>query len=156
MSPPRSPPDLAGAADARAGMMTDFVAEIAPQTDAISALTERVMAHLADCGVDSRAAHHVALVLDELLTNVAMHDGLSAGPVAIRVGVSAARVSGEVVDGGKPFDPSLERQSIAAEGVERPPGGLGLLLVRRLTEGLVYERVGERNRTTFSICRAAD
>ena len=80
----------------------------------------------------------------------------SAGPVAVRIGVSPARVSGEVIDGGKPFDPSLERQSTAAEGVGRAPGGLGLLLVRRLTEGLVYERVGERNRTTFSICRAAD
>jgi anti-sigma regulatory factor (Ser/Thr protein kinase) len=50
--------------------MDVFVAELTAKLDAISALTEQAAKFLADSGVDTRAVHHVALVLDELLTNV--------------------------------------------------------------------------------------
>jgi serine/threonine-protein kinase RsbW len=134
--------------------MADFVAELTARTDAISSLTERVTAFLAQAGVDGRAAHHVALVLDELLTNVAIHGGAPEATVSVSVTVSPARVTGEVVDSGKMFDPGRRRDAdLAADAGERAVGGLGLLLVRRLTESLAYERLGERNRTTFSIGR---
>jgi anti-sigma regulatory factor (Ser/Thr protein kinase) len=93
-----------------------------PRASAISDLTERVAAYLTDCRVDAYAAHHVALVLDELLTNAATHGGAGAP--------RSERVTGEVVDSGKPFDPSLERE-IDLSAHERPAGGSGLLLVRR-------------------------
>jgi anti-sigma regulatory factor (Ser/Thr protein kinase) len=62
--------------------------------------------------------------------------------------LTSERVTGEVVDSGKPFDPSLERE-IALSGHERPVGGLGLLLVRRLTESLAYERLGRAQSNDF-------
>jgi anti-sigma regulatory factor (Ser/Thr protein kinase) len=136
--------------------MADFVAELTARTDAISELTGRVNAFLLEAHVDQRAAHHVALVLDELLTNVATHGGAPAATVSVSVTVLPARVTGEVVDGGKMFDLSCERGvDLSAGAGERAIGGLGLLLVRRLTESLAYERVGERNRTTFSIGRTS-
>jgi anti-sigma regulatory factor (Ser/Thr protein kinase) len=134
--------------------MADFAAELTATPDAISAMTERVAAFLADSGVDARAAHHVALVLDELLTNVATHGGAIEAPVSVSLTISPDRVSAEVVDGGAVFDPRVERSfDVSASAEERPVGGLGLLLVHRVTEGLAYERAGDRNRTTFSICR---
>jgi len=136
--------------------MADFVAEITAGADAISILTEQVTAFLADADVDRRVAHHVALVLEELLTNVANHGGAPASAVSVSVTVSPARVSGEVLDSGKMFDPSRERHTdLSADVDQRTVGGLGLLLVRRLTESLAYERVGDRNRTTFSIGRTS-
>jgi len=135
--------------------MADFVAELTAKPDAISALTERTARFLADSGVDARAVHHVALVLDELLTNVATHGGSAETPVSIRLTISLDRVTAEVVDGGMMFDPRVERNLDISAGVEeRPVGGLGLLLAHRVTDGLAYERVGEWNRTIFSICRA--
>jgi serine/threonine-protein kinase RsbW len=135
--------------------MADFSAELTPGTDAISELIERVTAFLTDAQVDKRATHHVALVLEELLTNAATHGGSPATAVSISVTVSPARVSGEVVDGGKTFDPSRERDAdLSGDADKREIGGLGLVLVRRLTESLAYERVGGRNRTTFSIGRS--
>jgi anti-sigma regulatory factor (Ser/Thr protein kinase) len=75
--------------------------------------------------------------------------------VSVRLTISLDRVTAEVVDGGMMFDPSVERNLDNSASVEdRPIGGLGLLLAHRLTEGLAYERVGERNRTIFSIRRA--
>jgi anti-sigma regulatory factor (Ser/Thr protein kinase) len=55
--------------------MADFIAELTARPDAISALTERAAKFLTESGVDARAVHHVALVLDELLTNVATYGG---------------------------------------------------------------------------------
>ena len=133
--------------------MADFAAELTATQDAISALTERAAAFLAESGVDARAAHHMALVLDELLTNVAAYGGAQA-PVSVSMTVSPERVTAEVLDGGAMFDPRVERDLDVSAGAEdRPVGGLGLLLVHRVTEGLAYERAGDRNRTTFSICR---
>jgi anti-sigma regulatory factor (Ser/Thr protein kinase) len=135
--------------------MADFVAELIAKPDVISALTERVAKFLAESGVDDRAVHHVALVLDELLTNVVTHGGTIETPVSIRLTISPDRVTAEVVDGGMMFDPRVEGNLDVSTSVEeRPVGGLGLVLVRRVTEGLTYERVGDRNRTIFSICSA--
>ena len=136
--------------------MADFLALVPTEPSAISVLTERAAAYLAESGVDQRAVHHVALVLDELLTNVATHGGAMEEPASVRLVVSPDRVMGEVVDCGSTFDPRQHRDVDVSTSIEdRPVGGLGLLLLRRVTERLDYERVGDRNRTTFWICRAA-
>jgi serine/threonine-protein kinase RsbW len=136
--------------------MADFLALVPTEPSAISVLTERATAYLAESGVDQRAAHHVALVLDELLTNVATHGGAMEEPASVRLVVSPDRVMGEVVDCGSTFDPRQRHDVDVSAAVEdRPIGGLGLLLLRQVTERVDYERVGDRNRTTFWICRAA-
>jgi serine/threonine-protein kinase RsbW len=135
--------------------MADFVAELTAKQDAISALTEQATEFLENLGVDARAVHHMALVLDELLTNIATHGGTFETPIWIRLTTWPDRVTAEVVDGGMMFDPRVVRNSDTSGSVEeRPVGGFGLLLVQRVTEGLAYERIEHRNRTTFSIQRA--
>ncbi len=135
--------------------MVDFVADLTANPDAISALTERAARFLTEAHVDARAVHHVALVLDELLTNAATHGGAVDAAASIRLTISPDRVSAEVVDGGTMFDPCVERNLDSSVELEDcAEGGWGLVLVQRLTEGLAYERVGERNRTTFSVVRA--
>jgi len=136
--------------------MADFVAELTAGHEEISALTERAATFLADSGVDARAVHHVALVLDELLTNVATYGGTSETAISVRLTLSPDRVTAEVVDGGMMFDPRAAPDLDLSAGIEeRPVGGLGLLLVQRVTDGLGYERVGDRNRTIFSVRRVA-
>jgi serine/threonine-protein kinase RsbW len=135
--------------------MVDFVADVIADPDGISALTERAQAFLAESGVDARAAHHVALVLDELLTNVFNHGGTGKSPASVRLVVGDDRVDAQILDCGEKFDPRREQDiDLSAPVSDRPVGGLGLLLVRRVTDGLDYERVGDRNRTTFWVRRA--
>ncbi|HLH98891.1 MAG TPA: ATP-binding protein [Xanthobacteraceae bacterium] len=137
--------------------MREFATELVAEPQAISALTEQVMTFLTNCGVDARATHHVALVLDELLTNVASHSGAREAPTRVSVMVLPDRVNAEVVDRGMMFDPRSAPKPDLSGGVdERPVGGLGLLLVQRIVDTLAYERADERNRTIFSIRRASD
>jgi serine/threonine-protein kinase RsbW len=135
--------------------MNHFSTDIIAEPNAISALTERAAGFLGDLGVDVRAAHHVSLVLDEILTNVATHGGAQGTSASVRLEVAADRVMVEVVDGGAMFDPrNAPDVDLSSSLGERPIGGLGLLLVHRVTEGLAYERIEDRNRTTFWVKRA--
>jgi serine/threonine-protein kinase RsbW len=137
--------------------MADFLAELTAKPDAISALTGQVAEFLDTGGVDARAVHHVALVLDELLTNVASYGGTIDAPVSVRLTILPDRVSAEIVDGGMMFDPRVERNvDLSASVEDRSIGGMGLLLVARVTENLTYERIGEANRTCFSIRRVRE
>jgi anti-sigma regulatory factor (Ser/Thr protein kinase) len=134
--------------------MADFVADVVAEPDAISALSERAAAFLAGEGVDARATHHVALVIDELLTNVATHGAGAKTPARVRLTVWPDRVHAQVSDYGAQFDPrTAQNIDLSAAAEDRPIGGLGLFLIHRVTEGLDYERDGDCNRTSFSIRR---
>ena len=110
---------------------------------------------LRGAGVDARTVHQVALVIDEILTNVATHGGCPDTPATVAIEVQADRVSGEIGDRGRPFDPRTGPvPDISAPLEERKVGGLGLYLVRQLTSALEYRSDGKQNWTTFCIPRA--
>jgi anti-sigma regulatory factor (Ser/Thr protein kinase) len=136
-------------------MTAPFSAEIRAEPIAISALTEQAMEYLGAAGVDARATHHVALVIDEMLTNVASHGEAPGGTVRIRIDILPDRVTAEILDPGLPFDPRTASAPDLETDVEnRAIGGVGLLLVKTLTSELDYERNGERNCTRFAVARA--
>jgi serine/threonine-protein kinase RsbW len=143
-------------------------AEVAPMTrperrfetstlatsDAITDLTDQVMAFLTDHGVETRATHHTALVLNEVLTNLGTHGDCRDRPARIALVVEPDKVTGEIVDAGPPFDPRLAADpdfDVAFD--DRPIGGLGLYLVRKLSSALEYTRRDEHNYTSFAISR---
>jgi serine/threonine-protein kinase RsbW len=135
--------------------MADFAADIIAGPEAIAALTDRAQAFLAESGVDARAAHHVALVLDELLSNCVSHGGGNTTPASVRLLVQPDRVDGQICDCGAEFDPRQQTPPVdtTATIADRAVGGLGLLLVHRVTDGFHYQRIGERNHTSFWIRR---
>lgn len=122
---------------------------------AISDLTEQVMAFLDAHGVEVRATHHAALVLDEILTNLGTHGDCPNRPARISLVVEPDKVVGEIVDTGAPFDPRLAPDpSVDLSADDRTIGGLGLYLVRKLSCTLEYVRRDGENCTTFAISRA--
>jgi anti-sigma regulatory factor (Ser/Thr protein kinase) len=134
--------------------MARFTVDIAPNSEAIGRLTDDVTDFLQGAGVDARAVHHVALVIDEILTNVATHGGCPDAPATVALEVQPDRISGEIGDFGKPFDPRTgPAPDFGAPLEERRIGGLGLHLVRQLTSVLEYRSDGKRNWTTFCIPR---
>jgi len=131
-----------------------FEASTLPTPESISDLTERVMAFLDAHGVEGRATHHAALVLDEILTNLATHGDCANCPARISIIVEPDKVVGAIVDAGTPFDPRLAPDpSLDLDADDRAIGGLGLYLVRKLTCTLEYTRLDGENRTTFAISR---
>jgi anti-sigma regulatory factor (Ser/Thr protein kinase) len=136
------------------GPMIRFTANIVPNASAISLLGDDVADFLLGAGVDARAIHHVGLVIDEILTNVATHGGSPDIPASVAIEVRPDRVFGEIGDSGVPFDPrTAPEPDIRAPLEERKIGGLGLHLVRKLTSALEYRRDGTRNWTTFYVAR---
>lgn len=123
---------------------------------AISELTDEVVAFLDEQGVEVRAAHHIVLVLNEVLTNLGTHGGCADRPARIAVIVEPGKVTGEIVDKGPAFDPRFAPDPILDAAVDdRPVGGLGLYLVRKLSSSLEYARRNGENCLTFAISRGS-
>lgn len=125
--------------------MNGFSASVLAQPALIADLNERVLEFLQQQQVDPRAANHVALIVEEVLTNIGTHGKCADKPVRIELTVDREGVTGEIVDSGIPFDPRDAPEPDLAQGAgERPVGGLGLFLVRRFSSALEYaSRNGE-------------
>lgn len=94
----------------------------------------------------------VLTTLDEILSNVVRH-GSPDRPGSIEMTISAhdGLVRAEVADDGKPFNPLMAPPPDTSGPLEsRTPGGLGIALVRALTDDVRYERRGDRNRLTLT------
>jgi anti-sigma regulatory factor (Ser/Thr protein kinase) len=134
--------------------MTRFNANVLARPEAISHLTEKVMAFLSKQGVDARATHHVALVLEEVLTNLGTHGDCRDIPARVIVRVRPDKVIGEIIDAGPPFDPRLVPNPASEVGsADHAVGGLGLHLVRKLSSDLEYARRTDENYTSFAVSR---
>jgi len=67
------------------------------------------------------------------------------------------RLEIEFRDRGTPFDPtSMTEPDTELSISERKIGGLGILLIRRMVDGLTYRRQGDQNILTFSILMPED
>jgi serine/threonine-protein kinase RsbW len=93
------------------------------------------------------------LALEEIFMNIVMH-GSQPG-ATVRVEVSLALVANgltmTVEDDGQRFDPlALPPPDLTAPLAERPVGGLGVFLVRRVMDTVSYQRAGARNRLSMT------
>ena len=88
------------------------------------------------------------LVLEELLVNIIKY-GQSDGVNGFEITLTSEpdRLTIEVVDEGKPFDPVKDAPAPVLTGSleDRPVGGLGLHLVRSLVDELSYKRKRGKN-----------
>jgi serine/threonine-protein kinase RsbW len=120
--------------------------------DDLPRLTEAVAAFVAEEGIEEADGFELALVLEELFTNIVSYafDEPASHAIAVdlerRDGVLHVHVS----DAGWPFDPrSVPPPDLEADIEHRPIGGLGIHLVRKLTEDLAYERRAGINHLSF-------
>jgi serine/threonine-protein kinase RsbW len=114
----------------------------------IERVSGEVEAFATEHGVPVRDAFDANLALDEVLTNVISYawDDELEHEIVVRLGIDDVFFVVEVEDDGRPFDPlAASEPDLALPAGERPIGGLGLSLVRKLMPELAYERRGERN-----------
>lgn len=120
--------------------------------DELPRLTEAVAAFAAEQGISSHDAFQLTLVLDEIFTNIVSYgfDEPSAHTVEVGLERRGDAVYVDVADAGRPFDPrDVPPPSLTADLDHRPIGGLGVHLVRKLTEDLAYERRAGINHLSF-------
>ena len=117
----------------------------------------RVAAHIDDfCSereVPAETAYAVNLAIDELLNNTIGHgyDDDEPRRIAVLVRLEGETLVVMVVDDARTFDPTQAREPQAEPSLEEPDlGGLGLLLVNRMMDGVAWQRRAGCNVTTLT------
>jgi serine phosphatase RsbU (regulator of sigma subunit)/anti-sigma regulatory factor (Ser/Thr protein kinase) len=99
-------------------------------------------------GLGPKVMHDLNLVLEEILTNIISYGYTDNREHEIRVNLSAqpGEVTAEVQDDGQPFNPLEAAEPNTTKPLEeRTIGGLGIHLVRKLMDGVEYQRREGKN-----------
>lgn len=102
-------------------------------------------------GADRAFHADMKLAVEEALVNVIKHGhaGLPAGDMRLVLSVGPweghAAVRADIQDNGHPFNPlALAAPDITAKAEERPIGGLGIMLMRKVSDAQTYRHDVER------------
>ncbi|MCF6312995.1 MAG: ATP-binding protein [Verrucomicrobiales bacterium] len=97
--------------------------------------------------VSSDAVGALRLALEELLMNICQHSGLGGQDlIDVEVEGGSGLLSLRLCDAGMAFDPLAVAEpdtSLASE--DRAIGGLGIMLVRKMSDGFFYQRQDQKN-----------
>ena len=110
----------------------------------LSFFTEKA---LADLGLHEDERQKFMMAVDEAVTNIIMYAyGAKAGNIKILVSENGDEISVELIDSGREFDPTKQPEPDFDIPVEdRPPGGMGLPLIRGFANSLKYFRKNSHN-----------
>ena len=91
------------------------------------------------------------LVLEELGVNIVNYSG-ATGDIEISLASDGERVTVEISDDGRPFNPLLDQETpdISAPLGNRPIGGLGIHLVRSMMDEMSYSREDGKNKLAMT------
>ncbi len=119
----------------------------------IPRMAEFVEAVVAEKKIDNDVAMGIHLAIEEAVTNVMMYaypEG-TEGSVELKAVMTSDRLSFILSDSGKPFDPTAAPDpDVTASAEDRPIGGLGIHLVRRIMDSVQYERKDGKNYLTMT------
>ena len=123
-----------------------------PRLSALRNVSRMVEAFGAANRLAESRVYMLNLALDELITNSVHYgfDGVAEPTIEITLWVSGRLLVLTITDNGRPFDPTQKaRPDLSASLEERPPGGLGLHLVRTFADRVTYQFTEGRNRLTL-------
>ena len=109
------------------------------------------------CGannVPEATCNLMQLALDEVLSNIVKYayDPPGTGTIDVQLTYSTGQFMASVEDHGVAFDPVGFHAPVRNDPLQsRKEGGLGIFFVKRLLDGITYERVGDRNKVTLMI-----
>ncbi len=126
---------------------------LAATVENIAAATAFVDEQLEALDCPMRAQMQIDVAIDELFGNIAHYAyAPGTGEATVRVGFDeAARlVSLTFIDSGVPYNP-LEKEDpdVTLSAEERAVGGLGIFMVKKIMDGMAYERIDGRNVLTI-------
>ena len=116
----------------------------------------RIRVYMDARGVDRTAIFALEMVIEEMATNAikyAFHNNHN-GEILIEASVTSTRAHLLIEDNGEAFDPTEAPDPEVNRSLEDMPiGGLGIHLVRELTDSFDYQRVNDRNQVRVWVNR---
>jgi serine/threonine-protein kinase RsbW len=110
---------------------------------------EAFLEELADeWGLEIPLVFSLNLVLEEALTNIISYgyDDEDKHAIEIQFKKTGAELNITIIDDGHAYDPTLkEDPDITLSAEERPVGGLGIFLIRKVMDTVAYRREENRN-----------
>ena len=99
-------------------------------------------------GIDEKEMKRLRLAVEESVANVINYGG------ATSITLQAKAEDGQLVltidDDGQPFDPTEGSSTdLSVPADQRPPGGMGIIMLHKMTDGLEYQRVDGHNILTL-------
>ena len=107
-------------------------------------------------GFSEKEIYSIQLAADEASTNIIEHAyaGIENGKIEIGCSITGGELKIVMRDNGKSFDPSsVPEPNVKAELSERKIGGLGMYLMRKLMDDVVYESFPDAGNTLTMIKR---
>lgn len=127
---------------------------VANELAAIPSVAAKLEAFGLGHGISHRDLNRFNLALEEVLTNIISY-GFPAGgrhDIAVQVAWREGALQATVSDDGVPFDPLAQAPpDLGAPVEQRQLGGLGIHLLRALTDAIDYRRDGGRNVLRFRL-----
>lgn len=127
--------------------------EVRNARDAIAPASEAAESWLGQHQVGPEATYLVLLAIEELVTNCIKYAYDDAGEhiITILLSIADGTLKMEVIDDGHPFDPlTAPEPDLALDLKDREQGGLGIFMLRQLSDGMAYERRDGTNRLTLT------
>ena len=116
--------------------------------DEVDRLNSFVKAFFGELQLDGKTAAGLRLALEETVVNVInyAYPAHEQGTVTILADSDRKELRFTVIDSGKPFDPTTVLEAdTTLDAQERPIGGLGILLTRKLMDSISYTRRNGQN-----------
>jgi sigma-B regulation protein RsbU (phosphoserine phosphatase) len=138
------------------GDIEEYVLElsVAPDLSDIQKVNDSVESFCGEAGLPPGISQKLSIIFDELLNNTISY-GLkddAEHEIQIHIEYADGQVVVKVSDDGIPFNPFDQISPDTTLSVEeREIGGLGVLLVKELTDSQSYQRLSNMNIVTFTI-----
>ena len=119
----------------------------AARTEVVPDVIALIAGEAAAWGLHPRRLMQLELAVEEAVVNICLYAyEVPPGELLVSIEPGETRFVVELIDEGVPFDPLAVDQPDMRAGVEdRPIGGLGIFLVRRVMDEVSYLRDGTRN-----------
>ena len=105
----------------------------------------------AEAEISPKQVNRLHIAVDEVASNLSAYSG--ASEVCLRFTAQSREITLTFCDDGVPYDPfAMPSPDITVSAAERPIGGLGLLLVKKLMSDVHYERCAGQNVLTLHLC----
>ena len=131
-------------------MKTITVAALTEQLEPLTAFVEGV---LEDEGCPYAVIMQMNVALDEIFTNISLYAyGAEGGEVTVSCGVENGSATLVFTDSGVPYNPLAKADpDVTLSAEERQIGGLGIFMVKKMSDSMDYEYVDGKN--VLTVCK---